>query len=57
MQPDIEQAVRRGDLFAIIIEYYYQMGDHKKCFQKMKEMKDLGIIITPYVDKQIVVFY
>jgi hypothetical protein len=31
MQPDIEQSVRRGDLFAIIIEYYFEMGDYKKC--------------------------
>jgi len=51
MKPDIEQSVRRGDLFAIIIEYYYETGEYRKCFDKLKEMKELGIIITPYIDK------
>ena len=49
-QPDIDQSVRRGDLFAIIIEYYYETGEYKNCFDKLKEMKELGIIITPYID-------
>lgn len=38
-EPDIEQSVRRGDLFAIIIEYCYEVGEYRKCFDKFKEMK------------------
>ena len=48
---EIDQAVRRGDLFAIIIEYYFETGDYQKCFDSLKEMKERGIIIAPYVDR------
>ena len=41
-------------MFAIIVEYYYEVGEYRKCFDKFKEMKELGIIITPYIDKEIV---
>ena len=54
VQPEIEQSVRRGDLFAIIVEYYYEVGEYRRCLDKFKEMKELGIIITPYIDKEIV---
>ena len=50
-EPDIEQAVRRGDIFAIVIEYHFEMGEFDKCLQYLKMMKEKGIIITPYIDK------
>ena len=50
-EPEIEQAVRRGDIFAIVIEYHFEMQEYDKCFQYLKSMKEKGIIITPYIDK------
>jgi pentatricopeptide repeat protein len=47
----VDQAVRRGDLLAVIIEYHYEMGEYDKCLQYLKLMKERGIIITPYIDK------
>ena len=43
--------MRRGDIFAIVIEYYFEMQEYEKCFQYLKLMKEKGIIISPYIDK------
>lgn len=31
------------------------MQQYEKCFNYLKEMKERGIIITPYIDKEIVI--
>lgn len=46
--------MRRGDLFGILIEYHFDKAEYNKCFEYLKKMKERGIIITPYVDKEIV---
>ena len=38
-EPEIEQAVRRGDIFAIVIEYHFEMQEYDKCLQYLKLMK------------------
>ncbi len=32
------------------------MQQYEKCFNYLKDMKERGIIITPYIDKEIVMF-
>lgn len=54
IQPDIEQAVRRGDLYGIIIEFHFEKREYERCLDYLKKMKERGIVIAPYVDKQIV---
>jgi intraflagellar transport protein 140 len=51
IQPDIEQSIRRGDLYGILIEHYFDKGEYNKCFEFLKKMKERGIIVSPYVDK------
>jgi hypothetical protein len=33
------------------------MQQYEKCFNYLKDMKERGIIITPYIDKEIVRFF
>jgi pentatricopeptide repeat protein len=51
IQPEIEQAVRRGDLYGIIIEFHFEKREYEKCLEYLKKMKERGIVIAPYVDK------
>lgn len=39
-----------------MIEYHFEMQEYDKCLQYIKLMKEKGIIITPYIDKEIVNF-
>lgn len=50
-EPDIEQAVRRGDLYGIIIEFHFEKREYERCLDYLKKMKERGIVIAPYVDK------
>jgi intraflagellar transport protein 140 len=51
---DIDSAVRVGDVFAQLIEYYYEKGDNQSAFSNLKAMKKRKIIITPYLDQEMV---
>jgi intraflagellar transport protein 140 len=53
-QPDIEHAVRAGDIFAVLIEYYYETKNYQTCYEMLKKMQERKIIATPYIDTSIV---
>ena len=40
IQPDIEQAVRRGDLYGIIIEFHFEKREYERCLDNLKKMKE-----------------
>lgn len=48
--PDLEQAVRRGDLFATITQHYINIGDTDKARATIEELKRLipGINLAYY---------
>ena len=56
-QPDIEQAVRVGDVFALLIEYFHAQGNagaFQQAYNLIERMRDRNIIITPYLDQAII---
>jgi hypothetical protein len=54
MKPDIDSAVRAGDIFAVLIEYYYEVKNYSTCNDLLKKMQERKIIATPYIDSSIV---
>ncbi len=51
---DIEHAIRVGDVFALLIEYFYaQATPHafQQAFNLIERMRDRNIILTPYLDQ------
>jgi len=48
--PNLEQSVRRGDLFATITQHYANIGDTEKAWATIEELKRLvpGINLTYY---------
>ena len=47
-------SVRSGDIFASIIEYYYDMKDLATAFEYTKKMQAKRIILAPYLDQEMV---
>jgi intraflagellar transport protein 140 len=48
--PEIETAVRIGDIFAQLVEYYTGARDFESAYRTVERMRQRGIILTPYLD-------
>ena len=53
-QPDVSMAVRVGDVFAMLVEHYYQAGDKQQAYDLLERMRQRKIVFNPYVDPFIV---
>eukprot|EP01084_Bolivina_argentea_P167535 290747_1 len=47
----LECAVRRGDVYALLVEYYHSCGDDKEAYRVVQRMLQKKIILEPYLDK------
>jgi len=52
--PDVEQAVRVGDVFALLTEHYYAKDNMQEAMKIIKQMKARNIAIQPYLDAKII---
>lgn len=52
--PDSERGVRVGDIFALMVEYYYSQGEHLHAFETVERMVERRIILEPYLDRKMV---
>lgn len=52
--PEVESAIRIGDVFAQLIEHYYEKGDLQSAYTYLQGMKKRKIILTPYLDQEMI---
>eukprot|EP00343_Euplotes_focardii_P004045 CAMPEP_0205812010 /NCGR_PEP_ID=MMETSP0205-20121125/16338_1 /ASSEMBLY_ACC=CAM_ASM_000278 /TAXON_ID=36767 /ORGANISM="Euplotes focardii, Strain TN1" /LENGTH=161 /DNA_ID=CAMNT_0053092009 /DNA_START=184 /DNA_END=666 /DNA_ORIENTATION=- len=52
--PEVETAVRVGDLYAQLIEYYYEKRDFQSAYTQLQGMKKRKILVTPYLDNEMI---
>jgi intraflagellar transport protein 140 len=50
----VEEAIRLGDVFAQLIEHYFYKQQYQDAYKYLEKMKKKNIIVTPYLDPQIV---
>ena len=48
---EIETAIRVGDCFALLIEYYYSVKRMEEAYDLMERMKARRIVLNPYLEK------
>jgi len=53
-EPDVESAVRVGDVFALLIEFYHLQGNMEQAYHLIEKMRDRNIILSPYLDQDMV---
>ena len=46
-QPDVEAAVRVGDVFALLIEFYHSQGNMQQAYVLIEKMRERKIILNP----------
>jgi intraflagellar transport protein 140 len=52
--PEVESAIRVGDVYAQLIEYSYERGDMQSSFSYLQSMKKRKILLTPYLDQEMI---
>ena len=50
-QTRIDAAIRVGDVFALLIEHYYDARNYQKAYAFVEQMRDRNIILSPYLSK------
>jgi hypothetical protein len=52
--PNINEAVRIGDIISLMIEYHYERKDYQECYALMRKMQEKGASIKQFVDQEVV---
>ena len=51
---NMEAAIRVGDVYALIVEYWYSQGNMEQAYQHIERMRAQRIQLGPYLDKNMV---
>merc|ERR1712151_1047638 len=49
--PDIESAVRVGDVFAQLVEHYVAIRDYHQAEITVRRLQERGVALSPYIDR------
>jgi len=52
--PNVDGAVRIGDIFALLVEYYVSESNFVQAYEHIEQMGERGIALEPYLDRVIV---
>ncbi|CAG9334634.1 unnamed protein product [Blepharisma stoltei] len=50
----VDQAIRIGDVYSLLVEYYYAQQNFAQALQLINKMKQRRIILNPYLDQEMV---
>ncbi len=53
-QPEVESAIRVGDVYALMVEWYYSQQQMDQAYALIEKMRARGIILSPYLDSEMV---
>lgn len=53
-QTHVESAIRVGDVYALLIEYYYTVPDYGAAYGMIERMRGAKMILSPYLDKTMI---
>ena len=51
---DLDSGVRVGDVYALMIEYWYEQRNMQEAYKLVEQMRGRNIIISPYLDQRMV---
>ena len=51
---DIDRAIRVGDIFALLVEFYYGNNSFSQAHEMIERMRDRNIVLNPYLDQDMV---
>ena len=51
---EIEKGVRVGDVYALMVEYWYEQGNAQEAYKLIEQMRSRGIVVSPYLDQKLI---
>ena len=51
----MKEAVRAGDVYALLVEYYFAQRKHRECYELLERMRQKRIPLLYFLDKSAVV--
>jgi len=52
-EPNLEEAIRAGDCYAMIVEYFHSVGDMREAYRYTREMESKQVQVSLYIDADI----
>eukprot|EP00472_Partenskyella_glossopodia_P010486 CAMPEP_0197523546 /NCGR_PEP_ID=MMETSP1318-20131121/8451_1 /TAXON_ID=552666 /ORGANISM="Partenskyella glossopodia, Strain RCC365" /LENGTH=540 /DNA_ID=CAMNT_0043076265 /DNA_START=466 /DNA_END=2089 /DNA_ORIENTATION=- len=52
-QPEVEAAIRVGDVYALLTEHYYHKDNMEKAMEMIDAMRARNIMVHPYLDEKV----
>ncbi|CAN0099903.1 unnamed protein product, partial [Scytosiphon promiscuus] len=52
---ELETAMRAGDVFAALVDHFFERGNWQQCYSLIGSMRDRGIVPDPYLDHGVLV--
>lgn len=52
--PYIDSAVRAGDIYALLIEFYYSQNNFEQCHATIELMRERSIVLNYFLDRKLV---
>lgn len=53
-QRDVESAIRVGDVYAVLVEYFYMQRNMEQAFRLIESMRQRGIVLAPFLDADLI---
>ena len=53
-QHEVENAIRMGDVYALMVEWYYSQQQMEEAYALVERMRARAIILSPYLDHEMV---
>eukprot|EP00966_Prymnesium_polylepis_P325904 7381841-Prymnesium_polylepis.1 len=53
-QLDVESAIRVGDVYALMVEWFYSQHQMEQAYNLIEKMRARSIILSPYLDHKMV---
>lgn len=51
---EVQSAIRVGDVFAVLVEYYYMQRNMEQAFRLIENMRQRGIVLAPFLDADLI---
>ena len=52
--PEIENALRVGDVYALMVEWFHSQGQFDQAYSLIEKMVGRSIVLAPYLDQEMV---
>ena len=50
----VQNSIRVGDVFALLIEFYYSQRQMQQAYELIENMRSRNIVLSPYLDQAMV---